>query len=416
MGATLPALHLHLTSAQARRFVLIHQRLWPPRRLSGKAGILDFVRHAGCIQFDPINWVGQNADLVLQARVADYRPRLLTELLYDDRQLMDGWDKVASIHLTGDRPYFGRHRAEMRRRWGDPASPPMQIAPLVVQAIRERGPLSSADVGHNEAVSWSWGAQSRLGRAALDVLYAMGELGVHHRAGTRRYFDLVERLHPAELLAAADPNPTDEAYQDWHVARRVGGLGIANPSAVECWLAIQGLNGAIRRTVLARLVERGELIPASVEGIAGRTFFIRAADLPELDAADREPAAEPAAAIIAPLDNLTWDRDLLRWLFGFEYTWEVYKPAAQRKYGYYVLPVLYGDRFVARLDPAFDKRTRVLTLVNWWWESGVQPDAALIAALAECLRAFGRYLDATGVRLGAAVVGDASLRQAVAAM
>ena len=97
-----------------------------------------------------------------------------------------------------------------------------------------------------------------------------------------------------------------------------------------------------------------------------------------------EDDAPPAAAFIGPLDNLIWDRDLIRWLFDFDYTWEVYKPAAQRKYGHYVLPVLYGDRFIARVEPIFDRKARVLTIVNWWWEAGVEPDDAMVAALAEC--------------------------------
>ncbi len=119
----LPPPILHLSRAEARRFLLAHQRLWPPRGLRGKAGILDFIRHIGCIQYDPVNLVGQNPELVLQARVADYTPALLAELLYTDRRLVDGWDKQAAIHLTEDWPYFARHRAWARRDHGDPIEP-----------------------------------------------------------------------------------------------------------------------------------------------------------------------------------------------------------------------------------------------------------------------------------------------------
>ncbi len=389
-----PSPQILLSQTEARRFLLLHQHLWPPRRLSGKAGILEFIRHVGCIQYDPVNLVGQNPELVLQARVADYTPALLAELLYTDRRLVDGWDKQAAIHLTEDWPYFARHRDWARRDHGDPANPPMAIAAEVKDAIRARGPLCSADLGHNDTIDWWWGVPTRLGRAALEILYGMGEVGVHHRINTRRYFDLIERLLPADLLATADPNPTDEAYQDWHVTRRVGGLGIANPAAGEYWLSIAGVKAEVRRATLARLCARGELIPVAVEGVNRQPLFIRAADRSLLDAAASADGADPAAAFIGPLDNLIWDRDLIRWLFDFDYTWEVYKPAEQRKYGHYVLPVLYGDRFVARVEPIFDRKARVLTIVNWWWEAGVVPDAAMVAALAECLIAFGRYLGA----------------------
>ncbi len=410
----LPTPSLHLSRAEARRFLLAHQRLWPPRRLAGKAGVFDFIRHIGCIQYDPVNLVGQNPELVLQARVAGYTPALLAELLYTDRRLVDGVDKQAAIHLTEDWPYFARHRARALKWHGDPGSQPMAIADAVKSAIRERGPLCSADLDHDEAIDWWWGVPTRLGRAALEILYGMGEVGIHHRVSTRRHFDLIERLLPAELLAAADPNPADEAYQDWHVVRRIGSLGLANPAAAQYWLGIVGDTAAVRRQALARLAVRGEVVSVAVEGVPQAPLFLRAADAFLLDAAAHTDGADPVAAFIAPLDNLIWDRDLIRWLFNFDYTWEVYKPAAQRKYGHYVLPVLYGDRFVARVEPVFDRKARVLTLVNWWWEAGVEPDEALVAALAECTAAFGRYLGAEAIRLGEAATGDAALRRVAA--
>ena len=167
-----------------------------------------------------------------------------------------------------------------------------------------------------------------------------------------------------------------------------------------------GMKAEARRAILARLSAQGVLIPVAVEGIAQAPLFIRAADVYLLDLAASGNDVPPAAAFIGPLDNLIWDRDLIRWLFDFDYTWEVYKPAAQRKYGHYVLPVLYGDRFIARVEPIFDRKARVLTIVNWWWEAGVAPERAMVAALAECLAAFGRYLGVEEIQLGEAVVGD----------
>ena len=414
--ADFPPPQLNLSKTEARRFLLAHQQLWPPRGLRGKAGILDFIRHVGCIQYDPVNLVGQNPELVLQARVADYTPALLGELLYTERMLVDGVDKQAAIHPTVDWPYFARHRARALQWHGDPGSQPMAIADSVKAAIRERGPLCSADLDHNEAIDWWWGVPTRLGRAALEILYGMGEIGVHHRVNTRRYFDLIERLLPADLLAAPDPNPADGAYQDWHVARRVGGLGIANPAASQYWLSIADVQAEARRQTLARLCARSVLIPVAVEGVSRQPLFIRATDRSLLDAAASTDGADPGAAFIGPLDNLIWDRDLIRWLFDFDYTWEVYKPAVQRKYGHYVLPVLYGDRFVARVEPIFDRKARVLRIVNWWWEAGVDPDEAMVVALTECLNAFGHYLGAEAIRLGEAVAGDAGLRRVAVEM
>jgi hypothetical protein len=291
--------------------------------------------------------------------------------------------------------------------------PAMQVAPQVRQAIRERGPLSSNDLEHRDTVHWSWGTPARLGRAALETLHAMGELGIHHRLGTRRYFDLIARLLPANVLASPEPNPTDEEYHDWHVRRRVGGLGlVSSGGSAELWLAISGLKADARRAALNRLTLRGDLVPVNLEGLAGRTFFMRRADLPILEAVRSEAAPAPRAAFMGPLDNLTWDRELLRQVFDFDYIWEVYKPQAQRKYGYYVLPVLYGDRFVARFDPAFDKRSRTLVIANWWWEQGVRPDGAMEAALVACLQDFISFLRAGRLELGPACANEPAMRWA----
>jgi uncharacterized protein YcaQ len=390
--------------------MLAHHHLWPPRRLTGKAGVMDFIRRVGCIQFDPINVVGRNPDLVLQARVKDYHAGLLEELLYADRQLLDGWDKMAAIYPTTDWPYFARHRAHMRRRQDDRTSQAMQIAPGVSQAIQQRGPLSSVDLKHAGKVDWFWGVEVRLARAALEILYATGELIIHHRVGSRRVFDLAERVLPSDLLAAPEPHPTLAGYQDWHVLRRVGGLGLANPRSSECWLGILGTKSQARGSVLARLVERGEVVALAVDGVPGHTFFARTCDLPDLEALDAADLVEPEAALIAPLDNLIWDRQAVRQVFDFDYVWEVYKPVTQRKYGYYVLPVLFGDRLVARLEPAFDKQKRELTVANWWWERDILPDEGMQAALAACLRDFARYLGAGRVRLSGPLAQEKTLR------
>lgn len=398
-----------VNKTHARRFILAHQRLWPPRKLRGKAGILEFIRHVGCIQFDPINIVGRNPDLVLQSRVDKYRPVMLEELLYSDRQLLDGWDKVASIILAEDWPYFSRHRQLMREQHGDPSNPPMEIAPMVLDAIRERGPLSSIDFKQDDKVAWSWGHQSRLAKASLDVLYAMGEVLVHNRVGSRRIYDLTERLIPPDLISTPDPNATMEDYQEWHVLRRIGGVGLANPSASELWLAMLGVKGDILRSTLVRLVERGDLVILAVDGVPDRVFFVRSQDLPTLELVRTKRAPKARATLIGALDNAIWDRKMLRWIFDFEYIWEVYKPVKERKYGYYVLPVLYGDRFVARVEPVFDRKENKLTIKNWWWEDGVQPDGKMKVALTTCMKGFLRYLGTNNIGIANEVSRKADL-------
>jgi uncharacterized protein YcaQ len=153
-----------------------------------------------------------------------------------------------------------------------------------------------------------------------------------------------------------------------------------------------------------------------VDGVPKRVFFLRASDLSTLEAAGEPSTASvavAAATFIAPLDNLTWDRELLRQVFNFDYCWEIYKPKEKRAYGYYVLPVLYDDRFIARVEPIVDKKARVLTIAGWWWEKGVRPNAAMRDALRTCAAEFAAYLGADRVRVSNTVAEDKKLRSAL---
>lgn len=406
----MPSTTFSISLQTARRFLLAHQSLWPPRPLHGKIGVLEFIRSVGSIQFDPINVVGRNPDLVLQSRVRDYRPEMLDELLYEGRQLMDGWDKLASIYAVEDWPYFARQRARMVARFGVPNEIVMQIAPHILQQIEQRGPLCSLDFKDDQKTDWAWGP-TKVSRAGLEGLYAMGQLGVHHRVNNRRYFERIEKLLPTDLLAALAPHSDEIAYQEWHVLRRIGSLGLALLNAGEHWLGIINLKSPRRREIIKRLVARGEIIPVNIAEISDKTFYLRARDLPALERVQSENP-QPGAAFLAPLDNLLWNRKKNGWLFDFEYIWEVYKPKQLRQYGYYVLPVLYGDQFIARCDYAFDKKARKLTLQNWWWEYGVQPDVRMKTALSAALQDFITYLGAQSFAVGEAIFDETTLQWA----
>ena len=353
-----------ITREQTRRFLLAHQGLWPANRYSGKSGVLDFIRHVGCIQFDPLDIVGRNAELVLQSRVGGFLPGMLQELLYQDRQLLDGWDKNMSIYALEDWPFFHRHREAARQSRGLNPEPVVAALPGILREIEERGPFSSLDLNLDQIIDWSW-APTRLGRAALESLYFRGELVIHHKVRTRKVYDLAHRQIPEQLRRVAAPHGSEEQYHDWHLLRRIGGVGLLWDRSSEAWVGLSRIKGKERKAALARLIGRGELEVVAVEGIRW-PFYLRTQDRTRLaEVMDSTPP--PRAIILAPLDNLLWDRRLVQELFGFDYRWEVYKPVHERKYGYYVLPVLHGDRFVARFEPGRDKRSGALLIKNWWW-------------------------------------------------
>ena len=383
--------HLKLTINQARRFILAHQGLFLPHAYRGKAGILDFIRRVGCIQFDPLDIVGRNPELVLQSRIEGFRTAMLEELLYQDRKLVDAWDKKMAIYPVEDWPnlYYRQREAAARspRRGTDDIQ---KVMTLVRQEIEERGPLSSIDLDHDRKVDWSWGP-TRLSKVALENMYYLGELIIHHKVHTRRVYDLASRHIPADILTAPDPHRTLEEYQDWHVLRRVGGIGLLWNRGGMSWHSIYGLGKNQRQQTLNRLIAQEKAVEVRVEGIK-YPLYMRNRDRITLDVIDQVGNQPESAAIIAPLDNLLWDRELIEALFDFRYRWEVYKPVVERDYGYYVLPVIFGDRFVARFEPGRDKKDRALLIKNWWWEKDVVRSSELSVGLKECFRRFTEYL------------------------
>lgn len=393
-----------LTKPQARRFMLAHQGLLANNRFVGKEGILDFVRRVGCIQFDPLNVVGFNQHLVLQSRIANFTPTMLEELLYSDRKLVDGWDKNMSIYLTEDWPYFSRLRKDALSRLENMPYV-KEIVPQVINTIMMDGPRSSADLDYNQVVEWPW-APTRLSRAVLESLYFSGELIIHHKLRTRKVYDLTRNYLPNELINANDPNPTLEDYWEWYVLRRIGAIGLLWNKSGDAWLGISGLKSQERAAAINRLLDKKKIIPVQVEDIK-IPLYVRAVDLPLLDETAEKDYHYPSRAfILAPLDNLMWDRKLLRELFEFEYRWEVYKPVTERQFGYYVLPVMCDDRVIARFEPVLDKKKKELIIKNWWWEPNAEKSPKNFELIRACFYDFLQFTGMNELRLELSSVSD----------
>lgn len=390
---------LTISNQTARRFLLNHHFLLPPRQLKPDQIVSKLFRRLGSIQFDTINIVGRNADLVLQSRVEDYKPDMLDKLLYTQRTLIDGWDKMASIYQTNDWPHFNCHRERMRVSTQNRSKEASNAAPEILRAIKENGPSSSIDFDDNRKTDWWW-APTSVTRAALESLFAQGEIGIHHRINTRRVFDLIEQLIPQEILKLPDPHKTDLDYHLWHIARRIGSMGLASPRSGEYWYGITRCNLAIeRRKVLDKLISKGHILTIKVETIPNQHFYLRTEDFKTIKQLPHEDLREKRAAFIAPLDNLIWNRKLIKDLFSFAYTWEVYKPKAKREYGYYVLPVLYGDSFIARTEMKFDRKTNLLHLIDWWWEDNVQRTPEMEFAIRLAFSDLKSYLGGSKIKM-----------------
>ena len=379
---------IRMTNRQARRFLLLKHGLLGAYRFSGKRGALDYIRQAGCIQFDPVDVCGKNAELVLQSRVKGFTKPMLAELLYKDRALVDYFDKNLSIFAVGDWPYFRRTRT-LYAGSGRSRDEIAAVRERLCVELSARGPLCSADLAWDEQVSWYW-SDTRLSRAALEHLYFTGELCVHHKKGSIKYYDLAENCIPASLLSVSEPHPDDRAHVRWRVLRRIGAVGLLWNRASDAFLGIDSLTAAARADAFADLARDGTIVPAAVDGVAGPLYLL-SQDRELLDTVLTDPRLAPRCELLAPLDNLLWDRKLIRALFRFDYKWEIYTPPPQRKYGHYVLPVLCGDAFLGRIEAACDRKRRALVVSHLWLEDGAKMTEPVRRALRARLERFAEF-------------------------
>lgn len=400
---TAPA-QLAISADQARRFLVARHLLDPPRALAPKPeSVLQVVDRLALLQFDPLEVPGARShDLVLHARIAGYRREWCERWLYGppdgdprDRRLIELYNKSLNLLPIDELPHYsqiwerfgGHYRLTILREQA-------VVADAIVEQIRRDGPLTTgAFREHNHAVDWWW-APTSAARAVMEALFVTGRLGIARRDGNRRYYDLIERLVPSELLATRASEEESLRHRLLSRYRAVGLLGTSPQAEI-----ILGLGKAPERARhTAELVDAGTLLPVQVEGLK-QARYILSEEEPILEAAADPRGAPPSVTFLAPLDPLVWDRRLLRDLFSFDYVWEVYLPEAKRRHGYYVLPILFGDRIVGRIEPRYERRERVLRILGIWFEPDFAPMAeqSFVPALSAALAAYQSFVGAKRV-------------------
>ena len=391
---------LVLSRDHARRFLVRRHLLDPARRLRPEpASVLAVVERLGSLQFDPLEVPGaRNHDLVLHARIDGYARALCDDLLYapaGERLLFEAYNKSLNILPVHELPCYRLTWERAAERYD--AGILRERAPAkraILARIRRDGPVTSAAVSRDLGgpVDWHWGSNTE-GRAVLEALFESGRVSIARREGNRRFYDLTERLFPPALLARRVPREEAARHRLLSRYRGVGLMGAGGASELT-----SGTGKAPERaTILAGLVADGTLVPAEVEGVRGLRHVL-AEELPILEAtATRDGAWAPSVVLLAPLDPLMWDRRLVEALFGFTYTWEVYTPEAKRRHGYYVLPLLFGERLVGRIEPRLDRESGTLRIVGLWFEPGFAPlaEPGFAEALGEAVSAYLRLTGAT---------------------
>lgn len=388
-----------ITRQQARQFILARQGLIGSYRFIGKDGAYAYVRQAGCIQYDPVDVCGRNAELTLQSRVKGFRKSMLHELLYEDRKLVDYADKELSIWPTEDWPYFSSYR-DRSRELGRTFDGLEELKTRAIRYIRENGPVCSdtlpieGEIFWHSSMHWSgnWDKKSQAARSVLEQLYTDGELIIHHKKGSRKYYDLAEKYIPASVLHGENPCGDAEAFASWRVLRRIGAVALLWDKNSTAFLGID-LNAERRKRILADLTEAGQVSSVMVEGIK-TPFYYRSEDDALMRAIlEGQADLKPRMSFMAPLDPLFWDKTLILALWDYRYSWEIYTPAVKRKYGYYTLPILFGDRFTGRIEAVADRKKKILCVKGLWWEPDVRQTKKLNTALERTLRNFAAFND-----------------------
>lgn len=393
--------------------------------LAGQAGAAEALARLRAIQVDPVAAIERNHHLVLMNRVRNYRPADLDEL-YAHGQVFEHYANARCILPVAQFPAFWPLMRQLARNSAEERANVQESMAEIVARLKQGGPVQARQVGNNgpRVFGAGYNAPDEASKAsghALDLLCLSGDLVVGRNGGTK-YYDLTERVLPADIIARLDP-PLQRGADGLLIDAATGdGAGPARPwstpqatapgelapwadflldlyidayhvfEAGDFRLGWQRHPAALRRQLLAQRVAAGQLVPLAIDGV--RRPYWATPECAQLMADADDWDVEPDIRFIPPLDNLLWRRERLKDLFGFDYTWEIYYPRHKRRYGYYAMPILYGDRLIGRIDPRLDRAGRHLTIELLQVEPDVRLNERDRARLAQALDRLAAFHDA----------------------
>lgn len=401
-----------ISAETARRLAITRQRLAGRTNKPNADGIFGVVKDLGFLQLDPTNVVAPSHQLVVFSRVGPYQPKQLETLLWEERRLFESWAHAASIVVTEHYPiyrWFMRRVASGKGFWhGFTPSGERQAQRVlawmkandslrrsILRQIREGGPLPSRAFEDQSTGAWrssGWNNGRNVGMM-LFYLQMMGQLMVARRSGGQKLWDLPERCLPPWTPKTRMGEP---AIVRWAVEISLRALGVASAGDIrDNFIRWKYVN---LPEALATLEKQRRVVPVSVHDSDQSwpgPWYVHADDLALLD---RIEAGDwkPRTTLLSPFDNLIIDRKRTRRIFGFDYTMEIYVPAAKRRYGYFAMPLLHGDRLVARVDPAMNRDTKQLSIRRVSVEPGCN-DAQVAGAAREAIAGLATFLKAGAI-------------------
>lgn len=390
-------------AATARRLLLGAQGLLDdPRRRATPDALYGLIERMGFVQIDSINVVERAHHLTLVSRLQGYRPAMLERLLERERRLFEHWTHDASAIPTLWYPYwkirFDRYRREKLKHpwWQARVGPdPDRVVAHVRGRLEREGPLMARDFEDERPAGtdktwWGWKPH----KAALEYLWRSGEVAVAGRVSFHKVYDLAHRVLPR---AHAAPPPDDGEHLAWACRSALERLGVATPEEIASFWHAVPLADA--RAWCEQAAAAGEALPVLVDTADGSKPR-GAYAVPDWDTrAAALPPAPPRIRLLSPFDPILRDRRRTLRLFAFDYRFEAFVPGPQRRHGYYVLPILEGERLIGRLDPKLHREKGLLEIKGLWWEPGVRDSKGRRAALEAALDRLARFVGAAEWRM-----------------
>ena len=371
---------IHLSASAARLVCVAAQGLLTaPARMAQKTDLLQAIREMSALQIDTINVVARSPYLVLFSRLGAYPPAWLDELLAEG-QIFEYWAHAACFLPSEDYPFHRRMMLDGGRSWfsEDWRNQNLEAVDGVLEHIRLKGETRSADFERSDGRKsgwWDW----KVEKQALEYWFGKGELMVARRKNFQRIYDLRGRVKPDWEDGLAPPREESERAL---ILKSVRALGLAKEDRIADYFRLNGKETLAR---VRALHAEGSLLRLKVEGHAG-PFYAHPERLALIEAAQAGSLKATHTTVLSPFDPLTWHRARLREMFDFDFTIECYLPAAKRKYGYFLLPILHCGRLVGRLDAKACRKEGQFEVRGLFLEPDVAPDEELGAALGKALR------------------------------
>ncbi|MFC2165539.1 winged helix-turn-helix domain-containing protein [Acidobacteriota bacterium] len=397
---------LSMTFTTARKITLDAQLLGDRTKLlEGKEGIAQVIENLGYVQIDTIAVIKRAHHHTLWTRQSDYEEKMLHELQLRDRRVFEYWGHAMSYMPMTDYRYV----LPRMRNFNSPSSKWAQygleksegMMQPVLERIKKEGPLGAKDFapipGTKSGTWWNW----KPAKFALEMLYWKGDLMITERRNFQKIYDLTERVLPDDIDTRY---PTDDELGQYFIRRALLAYGVAHERDIHVFMQpaagrdadIRAANKEIMSKSLADLVDAGDVVRVKIDDDKNSYYFALSETAEKFQ---NLKESSSSVYLLSPFDNLMTPRDRTKRLFDFDYSLECYVPEAKRKYGYFVLPILWNGSFVGRLDPKADKKMKTLFIRNLVFEEQIDISCDFLSSFMDKLAAFARFNGCEHIKL-----------------